>query len=498
MAAEGPRLSRELNIWETIGISVALMAPSMAANINPQGMVGVVGRAIPLTFALATVGVLLVAYTFVRLTQRFHHSGSVYGFVGATLGPRAGVVAGWGLLGTYTFYTVVTITASARFLTAFLDSTGVWSAPPDGVALVLAGVVLVGVYLLTVSPIRRGTRTLLAVEAATVALILVVALVVLAKLVGGNGPQGQGLTLSPFSLQGGTQTSALFLGVVFGFLSFAGFEAAATLGEEAKQPRRDIPRAILGTAIFGGVYFVFVTWVEVMGFGATQEGLASFASSGSLFGDLGSQYVGVWAGDVISLGAAVSAFGCALACAVGASRLLYALARDGVAPRSLARVSVTKRTPVAASLAVAVAAAVLEVVLWLVYRPDVPSGSADYQSASLSVFLAGGVIGTLILLVAYVLASLGVIRLLFASGERTVALWEAAIPVAGLVVLGYTLYRNVIPLPEGKALLPPAVSAAWLLVGVVFVLAAAGVARRAGQRLTQEEGLSPAGTRENA
>src|SRR4051794_21440952 len=64
MAGEGTKLARELNIWEAIGISVALMAPSMAANINPQGMVGVVGRAIPLTFALATVGVLLVAYTF--------------------------------------------------------------------------------------------------------------------------------------------------------------------------------------------------------------------------------------------------------------------------------------------------------------------------------------------------------------------------------------------------------------------------------------------------
>ena len=61
MAGEGPKLARELNIWEAIGISVALMAPSMAANINPQGMVGVVGRAIPLTFVLATVGVLLVA-----------------------------------------------------------------------------------------------------------------------------------------------------------------------------------------------------------------------------------------------------------------------------------------------------------------------------------------------------------------------------------------------------------------------------------------------------
>src|SRR3954471_15466689 len=111
----GGQLRRGLNIWEAIGISVALMAPSMAANINPQATAGSVGRAVPLAFALATAGVLLVAYTFVRLCQRFQHAGSVYGFVGATLGPRTGLVAGWALLGTYLLYGVVTAMAAGIF-----------------------------------------------------------------------------------------------------------------------------------------------------------------------------------------------------------------------------------------------------------------------------------------------------------------------------------------------------------------------------------------------
>jgi amino acid transporter len=486
VAGDGPRLGRELSIWEAVGISVALMAPSMAANINPQGMVGSVGRAVPLTFAIATLGVLLVAYTFVRLTQKFHHSGSVYGFVGATLGARAGVVAGWGLMGTYVFYAVVTSTASARFLVAFLDGTGAWHSPPDWIVLVFAGVVVLVTLWLTISPVRLGTRVLLTVEAATVALILIVAVVVLVKLIGGNGPHGEGITGSPFTVASGTGTSTLFLGVVFGFLSFAGFEAAATLGEETRQPRRDIPRAILGTAIFGGVYFVFVTWIEVMGFGTDEKGLSAFASSGSLFGDLGSQYVGSWLGDLISLGAAISAFGCALACAVGASRLLYAMARDGIAPAPLARVSPTRRTPVGAAICIVAAAAVIEVLMWLVYRQ---AGTAT----SLSVFVAAGVIGTLVLLVVYVLASVGVIRLLFVGGrDPSVRAWEVVVPIAGLIVLGYTLYRNVIPLPEGRNLIAPVVAAVWLLAGLGFVLAAPRVARRAGEALTADEGLTTA------
>ena len=59
---------------------------------------------------------------------------------------------------------------------------------------------------------------------------------------------------------------------MFGFLSFAGFEASSTLGEETAAPKRDIPRAILGTAIFGGIYFTVVTAIEMMGFGTSPAG----------------------------------------------------------------------------------------------------------------------------------------------------------------------------------------------------------------------------------
>ena len=69
---DSPHLRRELHLWEAVGISLALMAPSMAANINPQGTATTIGRAVPLAFALATIGVLLIAWTFVRYaaTQR--------------------------------------------------------------------------------------------------------------------------------------------------------------------------------------------------------------------------------------------------------------------------------------------------------------------------------------------------------------------------------------------------------------------------------------------
>src|SRR4051812_33090108 len=129
-------LRRTLSVWQAIGLSVALMAPSMAANLNPQFIVPFVGRAVPLAFLLAAVAVLLVAYGFVRLCQYYNHAGSVYAFVGATLGPRTGVVAGLGLFGTYLFYAVGIAAATGRFTTAFLQSVGI--AMPSSAPLVLA------------------------------------------------------------------------------------------------------------------------------------------------------------------------------------------------------------------------------------------------------------------------------------------------------------------------------------------------------------------------
>src|SRR3954447_11794391 len=303
-------LTRSLSVWQAVGLSVALMAPSMAANINPQGTAATVGRAVPLAFLLAAIGVLLVAYGFVRLCQYFHHAGSVYAFVGATLGPRAGLVSGFGLLGTYCFYGVVTSSATGIFGTAFLQEVGIWPAPPSWAPFLLVAVALLGALALTIVPARRGTSFLLTVEGVTVALILVISAIVLVRLLSGNVPAGApapgaGFTWDVFTVAPGTDLSAVFLGVVFGFLSFAGFEAAATLGEEARNPRTDIPRAILGTAVFGGVYFVVVTAIEMMGFGADDAGVAAFASSPSLMGDLGSSYIAGWVGDLITLGAAI-------------------------------------------------------------------------------------------------------------------------------------------------------------------------------------------------
>ncbi|GAB3381476.1 APC family permease [Amycolatopsis echigonensis] len=470
MSGDRPELRRTLSVWQAVGLSVALMAPSMAANINPQQTAAAAGRAVPLAFLLSAAGVLLVAYGFVQLCRHYQHAGSVYAFVGATLGPRAGVVSGIGLLGTYTFCAVVTSSAAGVLGTAFLTQVGIWPHPPSWGPFVLTAVALIGSWLLAVAPARRGTSTLLAVEGATIALILLVTVVILVRLVAGGAPSGR-FTLQVFVPD--TGVSGIFLGAVFGFLSFAGFEAAATLGEETRDPRRNIPRAILGTAIFGGAYFVLVTAVEMTAFGGDAT---AFHNSPSLLGDLGGRFVGPWAGDVISAGAAISAFGCCLACVVGGSRLLFALGRDAFDGRGIGRVS-AKGTPAVAVTAVALAAALIILVCAVFF-----GATAD------DTFAWAGSIGTLILLVIYLVTTLGAILLLFVRRRMRVPWWHLAFPLAALVLLGYTVYVNVVPYPtEGPASWFPVVAGGVLVLAVVVVVSARGFARRVGERLAEGE-----------
>jgi amino acid transporter len=352
-----------------------------------------------------------------------------------------------------------------------------WSKSPDWLGFVFAWVVLVVVWSMASREVKGGTRLLLVTEALTIALILIVAVITLVKLIAGDSHGG--FDMSVFTVAPGIDSSSLFLGVVFGFLSFAGFEAAATLGEETREPTRNLPRAILGTAIFGGLFFVVVTAIEIMGFGADEQGVEAFIKSEALIGDLAQRYVASWLGDVIVVGATFSAAACCLACVVGASRLIFALSRDGMGPTPLAKVHETRNVPHLSAAACVAVVAFVQALAWIAFR-----------TKPFDLFLTSATAGTLILLVAYALATVGALKLLFFSGGRAVAMWEVAIPILGLALLGYTLYRNIIPWPSGGALWGPGLAAATLAAITIAVLAHPAAARRAGARLTRAEGLT--------
>jgi len=466
---ESGRLRRSLGFFGAAAVSVGVMAPTLAMSITGVGPARLIGRAGPLAYVLASLGVGLVAYGFVRLSSFVAHAGSVYAFVGRAVGPRAGFVTGWALLGTYIVFPPVSMIGVAVFGQAFLRDTGI-SSSAGWLPIALVGWALTG--LLASRGVRNTARVLLVVEGVSMVLILVLVAVIYGKLAAGSAPTGRSLNADWIHLPGGTGFSTVALAATFGFLSFAGFEAAGSFGEEAGAPKRTIPRSI-GLAIgIGGVFYVVCIVAQTLGFGTSTVGVAAFTHSQAPLGELARTYLDRPMADALDAGAMLSALGAALGGVSVASRMLFALSRDGVLPRRLARVSAAGAPVAALAVGMSISLAAL-----------LSFGLAGTQAMSAFFYLA--TMGVLSLLVMYVVTNAAALRFLFFAARR-VPRWEIVFPLGGIAVAAYTLYRNLWPVPDYPFNVFPYVVAAWLALAVAAVWAVPGLARRIDRHLDAE------------
>jgi amino acid transporter len=323
---------RRLPFWVALAVSVALVGPTLAMSGNGQGLIGTVGKSIPLVFLIGLVGVSLVGYSFVRLTRHLNHAGSAYALVGGTIGPRTGFFSGFAMLGAYWAFAIGTLALTAAFTNAFIAELQPGNDNPYQVPWLVVVVVAAAIsFVLSGRDIRLLAKILLAIEGIGILAMVVLVVVIFVR----GGAPSTGIDFSVFSFSGSdVSASAVISGVVAAFLSWAGFEACASLGEETDEPGRNIPRALAGTLALTGVLFVVVMFAQVIGFGTDDAGLTAFQSSGNTLGDLGSSYVGQWFSLIIIFTAIVSAFGCHMATTAASARMLYAFGRDGFGPRA--------------------------------------------------------------------------------------------------------------------------------------------------------------------
>jgi amino acid transporter len=448
------------------------MAPTAAMALNGTAPAGLIGRAVPLAFLFAAIGVLFVAYAFIRLSRYFSHAGSVYALTGAAIGPQAGFFAGWALFGTYLAFTCASTAEAGTFGVAFLRSTGI-AKSPDYIWIALLAAAIIA--LLAFGDIRTATRSLLSCEGVSVTFIIILMIVIVAKLIAGTPPNHQTITIDAFKVPPGTSFSAVAAAAVFGFLSFGGFEGAAALGEETQNPRREIPRAIRNAVIATGVFYVLCITVQTWGFGANAAGAKAFAASTAPLGQLANSYVGAWMADVINAGATISAFASGLGAAVAGGRILFALSRETRAEAFLGRTSTRTGAPAQA----------LMIVLLIGVGAIVVQRLAGVSATN--AFFYPGTIGVLAMLVAYIVTNLGAINFLFIRGRRA-PIYEIVVPLLAIVFLGYTIYKNVVGVSFPYDRFPIWVGA-WLVVGLLFILVQPGLAARIGAGLARDEGL---------
>src|SRR6516225_7994246 len=461
--ASQPGLRRELGFFQTASVSVGVMAPTLAMSVTGVAAATVLGRAAPLAFAIAALGVGLVAYGFVRLAGEFSHAGSVYAFVGRTLGPRPGFLAGWALLGTYLVFPPVSIMGVAIFGRAFLSTTGL-SHNADWYPLALAAWAVI--WVLAGRGVRPTARSLVLFEVVSVCLILVLMAVICWHLAAGTAPGGQRPSGLVFVLPPGVGISALSLAATSGFLAFAGFESAGSLGEESLVPRRMIPRAIITAVAFGAVFYVACITVQTLGFGTGAAGVSAFRHADAPLGELARRYVGTPLAAALDLGAVLSALAAGLGGVIVAARMMFAFGRDGLAARRLGGVSRAARVPRRALALEMFVGLVLLTAFRLAGTP------------ALNVFFYLATIGTLSLLVMYMLTNVAAAGHL---GRRSPG--QVVAPAAGVLIAGYVLYHNVWPVPPAPYDVLPYLVLGWLLAGLLITVVIRGFSAKVGDGL---------------
>ncbi len=320
--SETPGLHRSVGFLGVLGQSVAGVAPTTTPTINIALIFVVAGSGSWLAYLIATVAIFLVAFNLVPLARRFSGAGSLSDLVAHGLGATGRLWTAWALLLAYLAVAVATLGGCTNYISMLFSSVGVslplvvWVALMGGLAAVFA-----------FRDIRLSTGLMLALECVSLTLIFLLCVMILVR-------QGIAVDVSQFDLKGlsaGGMSNAMLIGV----LSFAGFEAAATLGAEARQPLRDIPRVLLLTPLLTGLFFVFSAYVIVLGF--NHYGIA-VATSEAPLDDLAHALHRPGLGVLVALGAAISLFACVIATMVAASRMVFALARQGALPAALGQV----------------------------------------------------------------------------------------------------------------------------------------------------------------
>jgi amino acid transporter len=319
-----------LSPTETLAQSISAVAPTTTPAMTIPLVFALAGNGTWLAYLFAMAAVLLIALCISRFARHTSCSGSLYSYATSSLPPWASGIAGWSLLLAY-------LATGASVAGGFINYANVLVQPVSGrtvntVALAVACVAVA--TLIAYKDVQISAQVMLWIEAASVLCIVVVLALLVLKT-------GFHLDHAQLGLKG-VKPSAVRLGVVLALFSFVGFESATALGAEARNPLRTIPRAVVQSAFFSGVFFIVCAYLETLGMAQAGENLGQ---SGAPFHTLSRLAGAAPFGILIDLGALVSMFACTLACITAAARVLLRMAANGIAHAALARTHSTNATP---------------------------------------------------------------------------------------------------------------------------------------------------------
>ncbi|KIF63060.1 MULTISPECIES: APC family permease [Pseudomonas] len=310
------RLQRTLSLGSVVLFGIAYMTPIIVLGtfgILAQSTAGMV----PAAYLAALVAMFFTAMSYGRMAAAFPVAGSAYSYVRKAISPKLGFIAGWAVLLDYLFLPMAIWLIGAAYLASAFPSIPQW-------IWVLAFIGITSAINIIGLKLANGINALLML----VQFLVLIAFVALCVHYVGGDASTPLWSIKPF-FNGDMQMPLIMSGAAIACYSFLGFDAVSTLTEETRDPRRTIPRAIMLITLIGGLIFVGVSYfVQIAhpSFQFDSVDSAAYEIARNIGGDL---FVSIFL-----IGLIVGQFASGLSAQASGSRLLFAMGRDGVLPKS--------------------------------------------------------------------------------------------------------------------------------------------------------------------
>jgi amino acid transporter len=329
--------------------AITTAGPALSADSGLVVSTAYAGGSTPLAVLLATIAMLLVAASLGQLAKFLPSAGGLYTYTSHGLGRVVGFLTGWLLILGYVLIPPLVILVFAYVSQANLTASA--GAPTWIWAPIAAAALLLG-WALTIRGVRISARAAVIMGAVEI-LIFVAFSVNLIVLAGSHN------TLAVFGPSVGNSNGlgSVFVAMIYAVLAFIGFDGVASMAEEAEQPRRNIPRALIWSTLIMGIFWVLCYYAAVVYFGPSKvadptHGFLAL-NGGDPWGGLAhTLWGGAWV--LILIAVLTSAFASSTNSANAGTRIGYSLGRSGLFPRPLAHVHPKFRTPHVALTAQAV------------------------------------------------------------------------------------------------------------------------------------------------
>ncbi|MFB6612332.1 APC family permease [Agromyces sp. NPDC056379] len=326
----GGRFKRVLGTPSLVLFGLVYMVPLTV--FTTYGIVTeLTGGRVPMAYAITLVAMVFTARSYARMSVAYPFAGSAYVYTQRSFGGAVGFLAGWALLLDYLFLPMINYLLIGIYLEAAFPAVPAW------VFILVSIVVVTALNIVGIVSVTRTNFVIIALQAVFIALFLVLGLASLS---------GRAVDpMAPFTGDGSAPGfGVLFAGAAVLCLSFLGFDSVSTLAEEAKEPARTVPRAIMITTVVAGLAFFALSYLSQLVFPSNE-----FASVDAAALDVVQAAGGQLLAVLFTAGYIAGSLGSALTSQASVSRILFAMGRDGVLPkRVFGRLSERFGTPVIA------------------------------------------------------------------------------------------------------------------------------------------------------